>query len=219
MIAANRPPLTRTVIADAALDLVEKYGFSHLTMRRLGESLEVDAMSLYYHFDNKNDLLDAMLARLFSGIVLPDSSAAGFASWLRAIWRVFDHPAALDLYTERVASSKAGTNGVLWCGVALLEAGLDPVDAAKVYRIMASYITGYAAMRGYIAEIAGSAKGEAGAADPLVREFLDAMVSADDGDSFEVGLEILETALLPDSPAASAGPDRSSPPHLAVVGG
>lgn len=196
MIAANRPPLSRTVIADAALDLVEQHGFDHLTMRRLGQCLNVDAMSLYYHFDNKDDLLDAMLDRLFDDIVLPDPGSDGFADWLRGIWKTFEHPAALELYTQRVATSPAGPKGVLWSGVALMERGLSPTEAAEAYRLIASFVTGFAAMSRYMSDIAATAKADSAASDSEVQEFLERLMVADEAAAFEAGIKVFESALL-----------------------
>ena len=50
--------LSRVRIAEAAVKLVDDEGLDALTMRRLGVSLGVEAMSLYRHVRNKADLLD-----------------------------------------------------------------------------------------------------------------------------------------------------------------
>jgi AcrR family transcriptional regulator len=56
-----RSPLTRERILRAALDLADADGIDSLTMRKLGESLGFEAMSLYNHVANKDDLLDGMV--------------------------------------------------------------------------------------------------------------------------------------------------------------
>ncbi len=45
----------------AAIDLADEEGIGALTMRRLAETLGVEAMSLYYHVANKEALLDGMV--------------------------------------------------------------------------------------------------------------------------------------------------------------
>ena len=50
-------------------------------MRKLGEALGVEAMSLYNHVANKDDLLDGMIDVVFSEIDLP----AGGGDWKTAM--------------------------------------------------------------------------------------------------------------------------------------
>ena len=57
----SRPPLTRDRILQAALELADEGGIESLTMRNLGQTLGFEAMSLYNHVANKDDLLDGML--------------------------------------------------------------------------------------------------------------------------------------------------------------
>jgi AcrR family transcriptional regulator len=63
MVESSEPRtgLTRDRILHAALDLADSEGVAALTMRRLGESLGFEAMSLYHHVSNKHDLLDGIL--------------------------------------------------------------------------------------------------------------------------------------------------------------
>src|SRR3954465_526873 len=71
MAQAARIPLSRERILGAALDLADEAGVEALTMRRLGEELGVEAMSLYKHVANKDDLLDGMVDLVFAEIELP----------------------------------------------------------------------------------------------------------------------------------------------------
>ena len=57
----SRRPLTRDRILQAALELADEGGIESLTMRNLGQTLGFEAMSLYNHIANKDDLLDGML--------------------------------------------------------------------------------------------------------------------------------------------------------------
>src|SRR3954465_5196757 len=56
-----RLPLSRDRILQAALELVDARGIDSLTMRRLGQELGFEAMSLYNHVANKDDVVDGML--------------------------------------------------------------------------------------------------------------------------------------------------------------
>jgi AcrR family transcriptional regulator len=56
-----RLPLSRDRILQAALDLADEGGIEALTMRKLGQVLGFEAMSLYNHVANKDDVLDGIL--------------------------------------------------------------------------------------------------------------------------------------------------------------
>src|SRR3954447_23718879 len=59
--APLRPPLSRERILHAALRIADESGVETLTMRRLGEELGFEAMSLYRHVANKDDVLDGLI--------------------------------------------------------------------------------------------------------------------------------------------------------------
>jgi AcrR family transcriptional regulator len=61
---AERKPLTRDAIVDAALRLLERDGLQGLTMRRLAQELGSGAASLYWHVGDKEELLALMLDRI-----------------------------------------------------------------------------------------------------------------------------------------------------------
>jgi AcrR family transcriptional regulator len=53
--------LTRERVLQAAVDLADRGGIEALSMRKLGQELGVDAMALYRHVRNKDDLLDGLV--------------------------------------------------------------------------------------------------------------------------------------------------------------
>lgn len=57
----RREPLTPERIVKAARELADAEGLEALTMRRLAAELDVEAMSLYHHFPNKDAVLDALV--------------------------------------------------------------------------------------------------------------------------------------------------------------
>jgi AcrR family transcriptional regulator len=57
----RRPPLTRERILETALALADENGVDAITMRRLGDELGYEAMSLYRHVESKDDMLDGIL--------------------------------------------------------------------------------------------------------------------------------------------------------------
>jgi AcrR family transcriptional regulator len=57
----SRPPLTRDRVLHAAVALADAKGIEGLTMRALGQELGVEAMSLYNHVSNKDDILNGIV--------------------------------------------------------------------------------------------------------------------------------------------------------------
>jgi len=60
--AERREPLTRERVLATAVELADRGGAEALSMRKLGQELDVDPMALYRHVRNKDDLLDGVLA-------------------------------------------------------------------------------------------------------------------------------------------------------------
>jgi AcrR family transcriptional regulator len=55
-----RIPLSRDRVLRAAVGIADEQGLAALTMRRLGEVVGAEAMSLYHHVSNKEDILDGI---------------------------------------------------------------------------------------------------------------------------------------------------------------
>jgi AcrR family transcriptional regulator len=66
-------PLTREKILVAARALVDERGLGALSMRALGQALGTSAMALYFHFTNKEEVLDALAAALMEPRLRPQS--------------------------------------------------------------------------------------------------------------------------------------------------
>ncbi|WP_324198975.1 TetR/AcrR family transcriptional regulator C-terminal domain-containing protein [Nocardia amamiensis] len=56
-----RVRLSRERVLRAAIGIADEHGIQSVTMRRLGEELGAEAMSLYYHVAKKDDLLDGIV--------------------------------------------------------------------------------------------------------------------------------------------------------------
>jgi AcrR family transcriptional regulator len=74
--ANTRPPLTRERVLRAAMELADRDGIEALTMRRLGQELGVEAMTLYYHVGRKDALLGAIVDLAYGEIEPPDPALA-----------------------------------------------------------------------------------------------------------------------------------------------
>ena len=70
-----RIPLSKERVLLAAVAFADEHGIASLSMRKLGEVLGVEAMSLYNHVANKVQLLDGMVDLVFGEIDLPAGAA------------------------------------------------------------------------------------------------------------------------------------------------
>lgn len=103
-------PLSREVIVDAAIGYLDDHGLPALSMRRLGERLGVEAMSLYRYVNGREDLLEAVVDRLVSRLHLEDGTRFGpadgwqaYLQWLAHAVRDLadEHPNAFPLVATR----------------------------------------------------------------------------------------------------------------------
>ena len=73
--AERRVPLNRERVLAAAVELADREGIDALSMRRLGQELSVEAMALYNHVANKDDLLNGMVDAVVGEVDLTDGDA------------------------------------------------------------------------------------------------------------------------------------------------
>lgn len=64
----RRKPLSRELVLEAAIEVADEGGLEAVTMRRLADKLGVEAMSLYYHVNNKEAILDGVVDALLAEI-------------------------------------------------------------------------------------------------------------------------------------------------------
>jgi AcrR family transcriptional regulator len=146
--ATSRAPLSRERVLGAAVALADRGGIGALSMRKLAQELGVEAMSLYHHVANKDDILDGIVDVVFGEIELP----TGEAGWKAAMRRravsareaLRRHPWATGLMESRRTPGPANIrhhDAVL--GV-LRNAGFPVELAAHAYSLLDSYIYGFA---------------------------------------------------------------------------
>lgn len=86
--AQPRVPLSRERVLHGAVKLADREGFDALTMRNLAAELGVEAMSLYYHVANKEELLDGLVDNIATEInesVRGLEAPAGADGWKDAV--------------------------------------------------------------------------------------------------------------------------------------
>jgi AcrR family transcriptional regulator len=145
---ARHQPLRRDQVLRAAIALADRGGIEALSMRKLGQVLGVEAMSLYNHVASKSDLLDGMIDIVFSEIGLPaDDTGWKTAMRQRAISArevLGRHRWAIGLMESRRSPGPATLrhhDAVLGC---LRRAGFPVEMTAHAYSLLDSYIYGFA---------------------------------------------------------------------------
>jgi AcrR family transcriptional regulator len=141
--------LTRERVAEAALELVDRDGLDGLSMRRLADALGVGTMTLYGYFRSKRELLDAVVDAAVSDRPLPRPGGP-WREQLRELLlaarrNLVRHPGLVEirvrqpvLQPEALRFSEAGLR-------ILRGAGFDTREATLSFRLVFSYIFGFAA--------------------------------------------------------------------------
>jgi AcrR family transcriptional regulator len=145
---SRRGTLSRESVLNAALVLADEGGLDSLTMHAIGRRLGVQAMSLYRHVENKEDLLDGLIDLVVSEVEMPRGSADWRAAMRqRAISarRVFArHPWAIGLVESQRHPRAVTLRHHEWVLGVLLEAGFSVTMAGHAYSLLDSYIYGFA---------------------------------------------------------------------------
>ena len=140
--------LSRDHIARTAILLIERDGLDKLSMRKLGQALDVKAMSLYNHVRNKSDLLDAVHEQLLSGLKIPElrgdwresvrETASSFLKLLQA------HPGLIPLFATRSAIAP-GSLRTLDASLGLLvTAGFSAKEGLMIFQSIFALVIGHA---------------------------------------------------------------------------
>jgi len=206
----RREPLTRERVVEAALRVMDAGGLEAVTMRRIGRELGVEAMSLYNHVRDKEDLLDAVTEMVMGKFQIPDPTgdwvvdAKAMAREWRRLLRM--HPNVMRLLAERhkPLESMDSFRPMEAALEVLGQLDLPPRDAAQAFNAFGSYIMGFVLMEQGLM-LGGEPEGEAAhrlaherVAQTLreagLRRLLEALPYLADcptDDQFEFGLDLL----------------------------
>jgi len=143
-----RAPLSKERVLRAAVALADDGGIASLSMRKLAEELGVEAMSLYHHVANKDEILDGMVDVVFSEIGLPSSGV----DWKTAMREraisarqvLSRHPWAVGLLESRANPGPATLRHHDAVIGSLRKAGFSIALAAHAFSALDSYIYGFA---------------------------------------------------------------------------
>ena len=160
----TREPLTRERVIEAAMRIMDEEGLDAVSMRRVAREVGVEAMSLYHHVEDKEDLLDGICEHVMAEFDFPepvDDWAENCRRGARA-WRSLlqAHPAVMRLFAEqrgpvRSIDSMRPTEFALRI---LRASGLSDRDTAQAFHAFGGYIQGFVMME--LGSIAGGADEE-----------------------------------------------------------
>ncbi|MDP9793380.1 AcrR family transcriptional regulator [Catenuloplanes nepalensis] len=160
-----RPPasarLDRGQILDGAMAIADRDGVDALSLRKLAADLKVTPMALYWHFKDKDALLDELVERLLSEAVPPEADGldAMAAGLLRAL---LAHPGLAGITPVRFMRTDAGIT-LSERTIGLLRAeGHSPIAAAQLSMFILNGIVNLAVNR----------PGDLAVHDPAAREAL-----------------------------------------------
>jgi TetR/AcrR family transcriptional regulator, tetracycline repressor protein len=162
--SSTRERLSRETLAAGALALADREGLDAVTIRRLATDNSVTPMALYWHFKDKDAVLDGIAEQVYSSVVLPEPTDAPWDDQLRAVLMavlaaVRPHPLAADLLAPRIMKSEAGLVLAERVIGMLRRAGFSAQDATQIASfLLCSIITLVTSEPGKYAPLPGEAQ-------------------------------------------------------------
>jgi AcrR family transcriptional regulator len=194
----------------AAVKLADKQGLDSLSMRKLGEALGVEAMSLYNYVSGKDDLLDGMADVVATQIWLPvpdDEWRPAMRAWAISVREALGrHRWAIRLLGARTSPGPATLglyDAVFGC---LRRAGFSAELASDAFGLLNSYTVGFAVQEATVPFETGAQAAEHAKAVlegvpedgyPYLRSAIDRLVTerTDPAQRFERGLDLILDAI------------------------
>lgn len=136
-------------MVQAALDLLKRVGLDGLTTRSLAAELGVKSPALYWHFHNKQELLDAMADAMVSGAGMgPPRPSETWPEWLERRARAYrasllTYRDSARIVTEAQQLSPATIQALNEELQAMVDLGFEPVQALRTITALTNYVDGF----------------------------------------------------------------------------
>ncbi|HVF07038.1 MAG TPA: TetR/AcrR family transcriptional regulator C-terminal domain-containing protein [Actinomycetota bacterium] len=144
--------LSRERIVEAALVIMDTEGLDAVSMRRVAREVGVEAMSLYHHVRDKEDLLDGVCARVMGDFRFPpedrpwiEVARDGAREWRRVLR---EHPNVIALWADR-RRPMTDLDALMPMEFALRvisRSGMDARDGVRVFNVIGGFIMGVVMM-------------------------------------------------------------------------
>jgi AcrR family transcriptional regulator len=143
----RRVPLSRARVLDTAIELADREGIDAVSMRRLGQELGVEAMSLYTHVRSKDDVLDGMADAVVERIAV-GRRGHGWQQTLRAMILgartvMLNHPWAARVIETREQPGPATIRYMDAVAATLLDGGFTVDIAHHAMHVLGSRVLGF----------------------------------------------------------------------------
>lgn len=139
--------LSRDLILHAALQLADDEGIEALSMRRLGQALSVEAMSLYKHVSGKEDILDGIADLVMLEVPVPSRDLPWRAALTRSAVATHEallrHPWAGSVIESRRNPGPARLTYLDTVVSILRGAGFPLADVARAFLAVDSHVYGF----------------------------------------------------------------------------
>lgn len=141
---------SRRAVVERAIEIADADGLGALTVRGLARSLGVAPMSLYRHFDSRDQILDgmadALLGRLKSpdvhGNVSPRDYIVELASAFRDLMAT--HPSVVRLFSSRTTFAEQSLHAAMELPLrGLIDVGFEGKEAIRVYGLIFTFVLGF----------------------------------------------------------------------------
>jgi AcrR family transcriptional regulator len=208
-----REQISRDVVVEAAVRLVEEYDLDALTMRRLAAELGTAVTSIYWHVGNRDALLDLMVDQLLAemsevriGGRTPRARITSLCrQWRQRLW---DHPHLIAVAHERGKTAAMFQPMQAALARELRAVGLRGTEAAAAIRglqlhVVSSVVIERTAERGPSTDVTDPEAWPALTDDPELVAALDGPVDYEG--AFQATLEALLDRLLDASRSRTRG--------------
>ena len=229
----RRGSLTPEVIVAESLRLLDAQGADGFSMPKLGRALGADPTAVYRHFASKDDLVLAIADRLIEEAMTGLSArpcwadtVAEVVTRLRATYRA--HPGAASLSASRTTQRPAEMRVVDVLIGAVLQAGFEGAEAARVYRALGDFALAWAGGEAaFLALEPGLQRADraawtraylavARADHPHIWQIRDDLASVTDDDIFDTILALVIEGFLARAPRACMCAKHVSPDTAAA---
>lgn len=208
--SSEHESLDQSKIIQTAIDLINKDGLKKLSMRNVANALNTSAASLYWHIENKYELLQLLSEQISKTISFPDSSKNWYEQLIelgnkyrQALLSIRD---SVEIMTETVPTSPVRLQLIENIYRILINAGFVSEDVPATASLFNNYILSFVRdemIQVYIANIQGLEVNEAVEQTrkmfkslemnkyPLLIKLADYSVSVNSDKQFEFGLHVL----------------------------
>jgi AcrR family transcriptional regulator len=209
----NRERLSRERILEAALRVMDAEGLEAVSMRRVAREVGVEAMSLYHHVEDKDDLLGGVCSLVMQEFHIPEHddrpwdqrTRSGAQEW-RSVLK--SHPNVISLFAERnePVTDVDALRPMEYALSLIMETGVDEREAVQVFNVLGGYIMGFVMMETGRMFTAGAVEADSPNVELVTRTFpadqlpciaaaLPHLAANDPDEQFELGLDLMLAGL------------------------